>query len=80
VTTKLWFSNFGENALKSLEESLKKLQLDYIDLILLHTPGIPKEIDGSIDQSKNKDLRKSAWKALENFHKEGKVKSLGISK
>jgi len=79
ITTKLWFSNYGENAYSSLEESLKKLQLDYVDLILLHTPGIPKEISSNIDQSKNKELRKNAWQTLEKFYNEGKTKAIGVS-
>ncbi|RXD25129.1 aldo/keto reductase, partial [Acinetobacter baumannii] len=39
ITTKVWISNAGyEKARQSLEESLKKMQLDYIDLVLIHQP------------------------------------------
>ena len=39
ITTKVWISNYGyEKAKASVEESLKKMQLDYIDLVLLHQP------------------------------------------
>jgi len=78
ITTKLWVSNFSEEkALPSLYEILKKLGLDYIDLILLHAPGIPTQ---TLEEQKgNPELRKSAWKALEQFHSDGKVKSIGLS-
>jgi diketogulonate reductase-like aldo/keto reductase len=73
VTTKVWVANF-ENAYASVEESLKKLQLDYVDCILLHAPGVP-------GQDKDfKSMRKKAWLDLEKLYKEGKVKSIGISK
>lgn len=39
ITTKVWIDNYGyENCKKSVEESLKKLKIDYIDLVLLHQP------------------------------------------
>ena len=39
ITTKVWISNYGyEKAKASVEESLKKMQLDYLDLVLLHQP------------------------------------------
>jgi len=72
------FQIFSEKkALPSLYESLKKLGLDYIDLVILHTPGLPFQTKE--EQKGNPELRKSAWKALEQFHADGKVKSIGVS-
>ena len=66
LTTKIWLDNFPAGRLKrSIDESLKKLQTDYIDLLLLHFP-----VTG---------LRKGAWKALEKAKAEGKVRSIGVS-
>ncbi len=64
VTSKLWIQDYGyEAAKKGLETSLKKLQMDYIDLYLLHQPFF--DVVG-------------AWKALEEAKAEGKVKSIGV--
>jgi diketogulonate reductase-like aldo/keto reductase len=90
ITTKLWFSNFAEDkAYPSLEESLKKLQVDYVDLVLLHTPGMPVKVPGNPEEEKTKReaqdgatgraLRKSAWLALEKFYNAGKTRAIGVS-
>lgn len=65
ITTKVWISNYGyEKAKASVEESLKKMQLDYIDLVLLHQPF--KDYQG-------------AYRALMDLYKEGKIKAIGVS-
>lgn len=65
VTTKIWIDNYGEGkTYVSVIESLRKLQLDYVDLILLHQPI------GDYY---------SAYRDLEKLYKEGKVKSIGVS-
>lgn len=65
ITTKVWISNYGyENAKTSIEESLKKMQLDYLDLVLLHQPF--KDYHG-------------AYKALIDLYHEGKIKAIGVS-
>lgn len=65
ITTKLWVSDYGEEkAKKAFEASLKRLQLDYLDLYLLHQPF--GDVHGS-------------WRALEKLHKDGKIKAIGVS-
>lgn len=65
ITSKVWVSNYGyEQAKKSVIESMKKLQTDYIDLMLLHQPF--SDYYG-------------AWRALEDLYEEGKLKAIGIS-
>jgi len=66
ITTKLWINSFQyEKALKAFNRSLNKLDLDYVDLYLLHWP--------------EPTYRKEAWKALETILKEGKTRSIGVS-
>ncbi|OLS07541.1 2,5-diketo-D-gluconic acid reductase [Staphylococcus epidermidis] len=65
VTTKVWVENVNyEDTLKSIERSLERLQLDYIDLVLIHQPY--NDVYGS-------------WKALEELQENGKIKAIGVS-
>ena len=65
VTTKVWISNSGyEKAKASIEESLKKLQTDYIDLLLIHQPF--GDYYG-------------AYRAMEEYYKVGKLRAVGVS-
>ncbi len=66
VTTKLWNSDHGyENALREFGESLKRLDLGYIDLYLIHWP-VPR-------------LRDDTWRALVRILEEGKARAIGVS-
>lgn len=74
VTTKLWRDNLGYNsAKKELEISLNKLDLDYIDLYLIHWPANAKNFDNW--QKTNADT----WRAMEELQAMGKIKSIGVS-
>ncbi len=77
VTTKVQaeIKNY-KNAKKSIDESLEKLGLDYIDLILIHCPQ-----PWLVFRGKNKYYKENieVWKALEEAYKEGKVKAIGVS-
>ena len=65
ITTKLWIQDAGyENAKKAFEESLKRLQTDYLDLYLIHQPF--GDIYGS-------------WRAMEDLYNEGKIRAIGVS-
>jgi 2,5-diketo-D-gluconate reductase A len=65
ITTKLWIQSSGyEGAKKSFEASLKKLQLDYLDLYLIHQPY--GDVYGE-------------WRAMQEFYKEGRVRAIGVS-
>ena len=65
ITTKLWIQDAGyESAKKAFETSLKKLQLDYLDLYLIHMPF--GDVHGS-------------WGAMEELYREGKIKAIGVS-
>ena len=65
LVTKVWISNAGEEkAAKSIDESLRKLQTDYIDLLLIH------QAYGDVFGS---------WRAMEKAYKDGKVRAIGVS-
>ncbi|WP_077308265.1 aldo/keto reductase [Terribacillus halophilus] len=65
ITTKLWVQDAGyENTKKAFAKSLERLQLDYLDLYLIHQPY--GDVYGS-------------WQAMEELYKEGKVKAIGVS-
>ncbi len=65
ITTKIWIDNYGyEKCKASVEESLKKLGTDYIDLVLLHQPFADYY---------------GAYRALEELYREGKIKAIGVS-
>ncbi len=73
VTTKVWKTCMGyEGAKKSFEESLEKLDMDYVDLLLIHWPRPDEKSDW-------KKLDIETWKAFEERYKEGKAKAIGVS-
>ena len=64
ITTKLWITEYGyEKAKKGFEESMEKLQLDYLDLYLLHQPF--NDYYGS-------------WRALEELYSAKKIRAIGV--
>lgn len=65
LTTKVWVTNAGEEkAARSIEDSLRKLRTDYIDLLLIHQPF--SDYPGT-------------WRAMEKAVKDGKVRAIGLS-
>jgi diketogulonate reductase-like aldo/keto reductase len=66
VTTKVWNSDQGyERTLRVFDESLKKLNMDYVDLYLIHWPVKGRSLD--------------TWKALEKLYEDGVVRAIGLS-
>jgi len=65
ITTKLWIQRDGyEGTKKAFENSLKRLQLDYLDLYLIHQPF--GDVYGE-------------WRAMQELYKEGRVRAIGVS-
>jgi diketogulonate reductase-like aldo/keto reductase len=65
ITTKLWIQSNGyEGTLKAFENSLKRMQLDYIDLYLIHQPY--GDVYGE-------------WRAMEELYQQGKIRAIGVS-
>lgn len=65
ITTKFWLTDAGyEKTKQAFERSLKRLQLDYLDLYLIHQPY--GDVHGS-------------WRAMQELHREGRIRAIGIS-
>jgi 2,5-diketo-D-gluconate reductase A len=65
ITTKLWIQSTGyESTLKAFERSLKRLQMDYVDLYLIHQPF--GDVYGE-------------WRAMEELYGQGKARAIGVS-
>ncbi|HEY6740379.1 MAG TPA: aldo/keto reductase [Actinopolymorphaceae bacterium] len=68
VTTKLWNDRQGyDSALRTFEESLSRLKLDYVDLYLIHWPA------------PGQDKYVETWKAFEKLYADGRVRAIGVS-
>jgi diketogulonate reductase-like aldo/keto reductase len=87
VATKLWNTNHRPERVKpAFEASLKKLQLDYLDLYLIHTPFAfqpgdvqdPRDSSGNVIYDTGVTLLET-WKAMEKLVEEGKCKAIGLS-
>jgi diketogulonate reductase-like aldo/keto reductase len=87
IGTKVWNNNHRPERVKpAFEASLKRLQLDYVDLYLIHTPFAfqpgdeqdPRDAAGNVIYDKGVTLL-DTWKALERLVDEGKCKAIGLS-
>jgi diketogulonate reductase-like aldo/keto reductase len=87
VITKLWNTNHRPQRVKpACEASLKKLQLDFVDLYLIHTPFAfqpgdeqdPRDANGNVIYDQGVTLL-DTWRAMENLVDEGKCKAIGLS-
>lgn len=66
-----------EEAKAGIDETLKKMGLDYLDMMIIHSPQPWVQINQSDDRCI--EGNRAAWKALEDAYKEGKLKAIGIS-
>lgn len=74
ITSKLWYSDHGyEKALAACTKTMQRLQVDYLDLYLVHWPGTDN------DSSNNSAIRRETWRAMEQLYNTGKCKAIGVS-
>ncbi|WP_427042719.1 aldo/keto reductase (plasmid) [Fusobacterium sp. SB021] len=74
ITSKLWNDVRGyQETIDAFNQTLSDLQLDYLDLYLIHWPRPVKYHDNYIEKNIE------SWKAMEDLYKQGKVKAIGVS-
>lgn len=66
-----------EEAKAGIDETLKKMGLDYLDMMIIHSPQPWTEVNQS--ENRYKEGNRQAWKALEEAYSEGKLKAIGVS-
>jgi len=77
ITSKISpYQQGGERALQACHETLEKLGLDYVDLMLVHWPGVSKTPLGS---PLNAQLRLESWRVLEELYGAGQFRAIGVS-
>jgi len=77
LTSKLSPSDQGrDKCFAAVERILDELKTDYLDLFLIHWPGVSR-LD--VSHQNNRKLRLESWKVLEEFHKSGILKCIGVS-
>ena len=94
IATKVNSHEFNyEKTMSAMRNSFDKLGLDYVDLVLIHSPGMPPGYKGDLLKSLSsddlkklpstpetlKEARISMWEALQDLKKEGKIRDIGVS-
>lgn len=75
VTSKVWNSNRGyEKTKKAFEDTMRELDMDYLDLYLIHWPANRKQYG-----DKAKSINAETWRAMEELYMEGRIKAIGLS-
>lgn len=70
----MWNDHRGyEKTKEDFEKALKDLQLDYLDLYLIHWPANDLQYENA------KEVNRSTWQAMIDLYKEGKIRAIGVS-
>lgn len=74
ISTKVWNDHRGYDlTMKAFENSMKELDLEYLDLYMIHWPAVAKWHDDW------REINRSTWKAFEELYRAGRIKAIGVS-
>ncbi|CAE7573824.1 unnamed protein product [Symbiodinium natans] len=76
LITKIWFDDMGDRAPEAIQESLRRLNTDYVDLLLMHFPGANDVLQSP---AANRERRERTWRAMEDAKSQGRARSIGVA-
>jgi diketogulonate reductase-like aldo/keto reductase len=80
LVSKLWPDDHGhQRTVKAFERTLENLKVDYLDLYMVHWPGVEEVAKDPKDRAEAREIRASTWQAMEEIYKTGKAKAIGVS-
>ena len=80
IASKVWKTDLGyQSTIKSLNRSLEDLRTDYVDVYLIHWPRPDLGAGASVECKDWRELDLETWRAMEELHRQGKIRALGLS-
>lgn len=80
LVSKLWPADHGhQRTMAAFQKTLESLDVDYLDLYMVHWPGVEEVAKDPKDREEARAIRASTWQAMEEIYKSGRAKAIGVS-